>query len=168
MLFVDRETNSLWSQLHGQAVSGPMKGTPLRVLPSLQTTWKFWRERHPDTRVMVVARQPGRPYLYRNRPPGSSSPRKRSSIHDTSALGLGVVVGGEAIFFPLRELDRTRTPLKLKLGGKPLTLYYHKEGLTAWVEDERGNLVPSVLAYQAGWKAFNPGSRVYRAQPSDR
>ena len=34
LLFVDRETSSIWSQLHGQAVSGPLEGTPLQVVAS--------------------------------------------------------------------------------------------------------------------------------------
>jgi hypothetical protein len=38
LLFVDRETHSIWSQLDNQAVSGEMKGAPLQVIASLQTT----------------------------------------------------------------------------------------------------------------------------------
>lgn len=168
LLFVDRETHSVWSQLHGQAVSGPMKGTPLRPVPALQTTWGFWRSLHPETRVLVVAGKEGYPYLYRNRKPGTRRRGKRPTRHDTSALGLGLVVGGQAMFFPFRELERGATPLRLTLGGKPVVIHYRGEGLTAWAEDAKGNLLPGVLAYQEGWMAFNPSSEVYRVRARGR
>lgn len=166
LLFVDRETNSIWSQLHGQAVIGPMTGTPLQVVPSMQATWKFWRTQHPDTRVMIAEGKKGRPYFYRNRKPGTRPAKKRASSHDTSSLGLGLVLGDQAMFFPFRELDRIATPLKLTVGGEEVTLHYRKEGLAAWAEDAGGNLLPTVLAYEAGWMAFNPDSEVFRAQAS--
>ncbi len=163
LLFVDRETGSLWSQLHGAAVSGPLEGSPLRIIPALQTTWAFWREQHPDTRVLMLAGKEGRPYLYRNRRPGTR-PTRRPTQHDTSALGLGLVVGGEAMFFPFRELDSAPTPLQFELGGRPVSVHYRPQALTAWGEDAQGNLLPGVLAYEEGWKAFNPDSRIYRAR----
>lgn len=168
LLIVDRETNSVWSQLEGAAVSGSMKGTPLWVVPSLQTTWKFWRENHPDTRVVVVEGLKGRPYLYRNREPGTPLRGERPRNHDTSALGLGLVVDGKAIFFPFRELDKSSTPIKLKLGGQEFRVHYRRDALTAWAEDAKGNLLSAVLAYEKGWMAFNPGSAVYQANTSGR
>jgi hypothetical protein len=163
LVFVDRETNSVWSQLHGGAVSGPLTGTPLRALPSVQATWKFWRQTHPDTRVLIVKGEKGRPYLYRNRKPGTPPPEKAPTRHDTSALGLGLVVGGEAMFFPFRELDRVSTPLKLTLGREQVTVHYRKAALTAWAEDAEGRLLTGVLVYRDGWRAFFPKTRTYRA-----
>jgi len=45
----DKETNTLWSQLLGEAVSGEKVGTKLEFLPAVMTTWSSWREMHPDT-----------------------------------------------------------------------------------------------------------------------
>lgn len=53
LILYDRATRSLWSQLLGEAVVGPEKGTTLEELPSEQTTWGDWRSRHPDTLVLV-------------------------------------------------------------------------------------------------------------------
>jgi hypothetical protein len=39
LLFYDHETDSLWSQLGGQAVTGPLAGTSLHLLPTTLTTW---------------------------------------------------------------------------------------------------------------------------------
>lgn len=49
MVMYDHETNSLWSQLLGEAVEGPLKGTKLEFVASLQTTWSEWKILHPDT-----------------------------------------------------------------------------------------------------------------------
>jgi hypothetical protein len=162
LLIVDRETGSVWSQLHGKAVIGPMEGTPLETIPTMQTTWKFWRERHPDTKVMVFADQDGRPYFYRNSKPGSRPPRRTS--HDTSTLGLGLAVGEDPIFFPLHELGRATTPFKMELGGQTITVFYNEDGLTAWAENAGGELLPSVLAYQSGWMDFFPQSKSFKAR----
>ena len=55
LLFVDRETQSIWSQLEGKAINGPMKGKTLQNIPALQTTWKNWKTKHPTTKVWFVA-----------------------------------------------------------------------------------------------------------------
>ncbi len=163
LLFMDRETNSVWSQLHGKSILGPMKDSPLEMIPSIQSTWKFWREKHPGTKVMIEEGKEGRAYLYRNRKPGTPAPKPRPTTHDISALGLGLVLGGDAMFYPLRELENTATPMKVTVGGEAVTIHHDKEGMTAWAVDGEGTLLPAVLAYEAGWKDFFPASRVFTA-----
>lgn len=48
----DRQTNSLWSQLLGEAVQGPLQGTELDYLPSFQTTWEDWKAQYPNTTAL--------------------------------------------------------------------------------------------------------------------
>jgi hypothetical protein len=45
----DRQTDSLWSQLLGEAVEGPLMGTKLEFLPAFQTTWAEWKAQHPES-----------------------------------------------------------------------------------------------------------------------
>ncbi len=163
LLFVDRETGSIWSQLHGKAISGQLKDAPLKVLPSMQTTWKHWRGLHPDTKVMVVKGQHGYPYVYRSWRPGSPRPKKRPTQHDISALGLGLVVNGEAIYFPFTELAKTKTPMKMEVGGETISVHYKADAFTAWAENARGELLTGVLAYRHGWLDFFPKSRIFEA-----
>ena len=47
VLLYDHQTESLWSQLKEEAVTGPQTGTRLRVLPSITTTWNAWRRCTP-------------------------------------------------------------------------------------------------------------------------
>ena len=136
LLVVDRETDSVWSQLDNKAISGPMEGTPMTIIPALQTTWKFWREKHPDTKVMKPEGKQGRKYLYRNRKigaPGSRPrPTSRPTTHDLSIIGLGINIDGKAMYYPFRELDKVDTPLEQTIGGRAITIHYVKDAITAW------------------------------------
>jgi len=56
-LMYDRQTQTLWSQLTGQPVFGPLVAknlAPLRVLPLTVTTWREWKALHPRTRVLSL------------------------------------------------------------------------------------------------------------------
>ncbi len=162
LLVVDRETGSVWSQLAGRAIAGEMEGTPLQAVPAMQTTWKFWRGKHPDTRVMVLPDTRGRPYTYQEFVPGTR--RRRGGGHDTSALGFGLALGNEAWFFPFRELEALSGPLEMTVAGQSVRVFYDREGLTAWAEDPDGNLLMGVLAYERGWRSFHPDTRVWRSR----
>jgi len=69
-LMFDRETETLWSNLTGKPVLGPLVGEELtlRVLPLVVTTWGEWRREYPDTTVLSLETgydrdyRPGQPY----------------------------------------------------------------------------------------------------------
>ena len=50
----DRLTNSLWNQLTGEPVIGPLwdSGIKLDFFPVMLTTWEEWLALHPDTTVL--------------------------------------------------------------------------------------------------------------------
>ena len=48
----DRETGSIWSELTGQAVDGPLKGTRLKPITSWIMTWRAWADLHGDSYVL--------------------------------------------------------------------------------------------------------------------
>ena len=61
----DRETESLWWPLIGKSVSGPLKGTRMKVLDEgnwAQTTWREIRNNHPDALVMQSGLDFERPF----------------------------------------------------------------------------------------------------------
>lgn len=55
-LMFDRQTNSLWNQFTGEPVSGPLvnSGIKLKIRPVTITTWKRWKKRHADTKVLSL------------------------------------------------------------------------------------------------------------------
>ena len=52
LVMYDRQTDTLWSQFLSRGVRGPLAGTQLEILPSLQTTWEQWLQLHPDTQLL--------------------------------------------------------------------------------------------------------------------
>ncbi len=54
VLMYDRNTESLWSQLMGQAISGRLKGVKLPLLPVFHNSWSEWQSRYPDTKVLSL------------------------------------------------------------------------------------------------------------------
>lgn len=139
LIMFDRETGSLWSHVTGKAVSGPLEGTRLRMLPALHTAWGLWRATHSDTLVLEkpsrwVATEPHR-------------------WEPTYALGL--VVDGEAIGFPFGEL--ARAPLAhLTFAGRPLLVVYIGPAATAvafWREaDGRALAFHRLARHGTGWR----------------
>ena len=48
LLIYNRASESLWSQVMGQAVSDPRKGERLITVPIYHTTWADWINQHPQ------------------------------------------------------------------------------------------------------------------------
>jgi hypothetical protein len=63
-LMYDQGTQSLWSNLTGEPVGGPLlgKGVALPVLPVTVTTWADWHVMHPETTVLSETTGFGRDY----------------------------------------------------------------------------------------------------------
>lgn len=55
-LMYDRQTRTLWNQMTGEPVMGPLvsRDVTLEVLPVVLTTWEAWQSQHPDTLVVDV------------------------------------------------------------------------------------------------------------------
>ena len=55
-LMFDRTTYSLWSNIYGKPLVGPMsqKDVALKRYPLTQTTLAQWKALHPDTQVLVI------------------------------------------------------------------------------------------------------------------
>ena len=56
MTIRDEQTQSWWSANDGVSMDGPMKGTRLHWHPFYQTTFREFRELHPDGEVMVYGK----------------------------------------------------------------------------------------------------------------
>ena len=110
MIMFDRQTESWWQQLVGEAIIGELLGERLTVLPSFLVSWGDFKEAFPDGRVLSRdtghQRQYGRnPYeLYDRQTPflffGEADKRLRP-------LDRVVVVeeGEDAVAFPLSVLE---------------------------------------------------------------
>ena len=107
LVMFDRETDSLWAQVTGQAVEGSLKGTPLTIVPAVQTTWQKWVSAHPDT-LVLDKRGSYRSDPYRSYYSGSSTGIIGESVRDvrlpSKELVVGVTIGGVAKAYPFSRL----------------------------------------------------------------
>lgn len=53
LVMYDRRSKSLWSQTMGKAIAGPSTGRTLTRFPSILTTWKQWKAKHPHTMAVT-------------------------------------------------------------------------------------------------------------------
>ena len=54
LIMYDRQTESLWQQITGEAFAGKSRGSQLRILPLSMVTWDEWRQQYPDSEVLTV------------------------------------------------------------------------------------------------------------------
>jgi hypothetical protein len=52
LVMYDRQTNSYWPQALGEAVTGPLTGTKLQLVPVQLVAWRDWRAAHPGGKVL--------------------------------------------------------------------------------------------------------------------
>lgn len=108
LVMYDRQTESLWSQLLGESVSGEMLGVKLEFLPSWHTTWGQWKEMHPETLALRKGFRGGRdPYVgyYQSNSAGIIGETFRDDRLATKEFVLGVEIDGAAIAYPYRVLS---------------------------------------------------------------
>lgn len=92
--------------------------------------------------------------------PGNDYPR--TSGHDIQNLGLGLDVGGSALFFSLEKLFEENSPLLYKVNEYELLIHFDSLGLTAWTEDSNERMIPSVIVYDWAWINFYPNTEVFK------
>lgn len=149
-LMVDRQTRTLWLNLTGEAVLGPLaaRSVRLRRLPLTTTSWGAWRRAHPSTTVLAVDRVAGRALGYDYRP-GAADERRRGVRFPTGSPDArlpgneevyGLRIGDSAKAYAIGALARSGVLHDL-LGGVPIVL----------VADDDGG---GVRAYASGEERF--------------
>ena len=130
MLMKDVETGSDWPQMLGEAVNGPLKGKSLEPIPSVWTDWKTWRTEHPDTTVLKL---PQTIDYYRHSPASSASSFEKRYF---SALQWGIVRGGRALSWPLKEFAQ-QPVINDTFAGLPLVIIFESESATITAFERR-------------------------------
>jgi hypothetical protein len=174
VLLYDRGTESLWSQLKQQAVSGRLKGTRLQALPLEHTSWADWHARHPATLVLSTDTGFARDYAH---DPYAGYERvqrllfnveHRDDRYAPKEWVLGVTVGAARKAYPFSVLEsaargRGTHELRDTVGGQAIYVRYDARHRTAQALDAQRRALPSVMAFWFAWVAFNPDTEVYRA-----
>ena len=135
-LMFDRATNSLWSNLTGEAVIGTRAadGASLTMLPMTLTRWDIWRQRHPDTTVMnadpAVAQRTGYRYVEGAADEARAGVEfpvwRQSDLLERTARVYALRIGAEAKAYPLDKL-RAEGLVHDELGGLAIALVVDSE-----------------------------------------
>lgn len=108
LVMYDRETSSEWSQLLGEALTGPLKGTKLELVASSRMTWKEWRERYPNTLALRKPKYTGfdsYDSYYRSDAAGLVGEAIRDDRLEIKQLVVGINIADVAIAYPYFELE---------------------------------------------------------------
>ena len=105
-LMYDRQSDSLWSQVLGEAVWGPLRGRKLERLPAVLTTWGAWRAAHPDTEALATSGDPTDPYAtyYTSPDAGARGAAVRDDRLPRKALVLGALVDDQPTAYSMEAL----------------------------------------------------------------
>ncbi|WP_418314830.1 DUF3179 domain-containing protein [Piscinibacter sakaiensis] len=165
VLLYDRATSSLWSQIMQQAISGPAKGTRLKMLPVTHTSWADWRSRQPSTTVLSTDTGFFRNYRldpyagYEQRSALMFDVQNRDDRIGAKEWVLGVEIGGRHKAYPFSVLEKrvdAKGEFADRLGGQALRIRFDARHRSAEALDAQGQVLPTITAYWFAWVAFHP------------
>jgi Protein of unknown function (DUF3179) len=174
LLLYDRQTDSRWPQILGQAISGPARGQMLEQVGLDWTSWGRWRAAHPDT--LVLSTRTGYLRQYGNDPYGSYN---YGAAHEL--FGYYKPGQGRFLYFPLlhesdrfdekevmvaaelgphrlavrKALLRARGTVQARLGGQPVAFRYDPalDAGRAYLSG-RGGSADRLVSFDVMWLAW--------------
>lgn len=171
VLLYDRETESLWSQIMSQSVSGQRVGQSLTPLPITHTTWRAWLRKHPET--LVLSDDTGHFRDYR-RDPYAGYEKSRGTYfavnneapdnYHPKEVVLGLNVDGVYKAYPFVELDKHgKSRFNDRVNGADFTIDWDSENRSVTITDDQGNPVAGIQGFWFAWFAFHPDTEVFKA-----
>lgn len=128
LVMYDKETESYWGQVGGEAIKGELKGTKLEVLPSNILTFGEWKSLHTNTKVLTKNLGFNRnydldPYEGSDRPelPAGWPISNEDSRLLPREKVLGIQVGQEFKAYSLTQLKNA--VINDEIGGKKLVIF---------------------------------------------
>jgi hypothetical protein len=170
MLLYDRETESLWSQLMGRAISGPQKGKRLTMLPLVHTSWNDWRSRFPDSRVLSLETGFNRDYTRSPYPGYETSEDVYFAVDHVSRRYhpkeqvIGLEIDGVFKAYPFTELGKARGDIVDEVAGRKIRVTFLPEHGTGQIFLLDGTELATVTSYWFAWYSFHPDTDIYQTR----
>lgn len=172
LVLYDRKTDSLWSQILGEAIVGEMTGTRLTVLSSDQIRFGDWKKLHPGGEVL--SRDTGATRFYGQDPYGDYYTTQGTYFpvgKNDNRLGdkdfvLGIVVNGKAkAYWP--EAIKKDGEITDQFEGKTIIARYEKEIDAVRLFSAEGGEIQLVRinpfgAFWFSWVAAHPDTELYK------
>ena len=150
LVMYDRQTDSLWSQILGEAVAGPLKGTKLEFVPALHTTWADWKAQHPDTLALVKGYSGAYDSYagyYQSSQAGVLGETRSDDRLYVKEFVVGVEQNGEAVAYPFGALNE-QPVVNDVIGGVPVLVVFEADSGASAVFGRRVN--GQTLTFSAG------------------
>lgn len=171
VLLYDRDTQSLWSQIMGQAVSGQLVGQKLTTIALSHTTFGAWLQEHPDTLVLDTDTGFRRNY---DRNPYDGYEKSRDIYFKTSHKApdyyhpkervLGLESGGSFKAYPFIELSKQgKANFEDSFDGKQVIIKWDEKSQSGNIYAANGKMTPTIQSYWFAWFAFHPNTEVFKA-----
>lgn len=170
LLMYDRSSDSLWSQILGEAVVGEMTGTELKILSSDQTKYGKWKDLNPQGQVLSkdtgVARVYGHdPYADYYFTPGIFFPVDNKDTRlDEKDFILGIVINGQAKAY-LPSAIKSIGELEETFQGKNLLIRYEADVDAVRIYEKINNQLERVnplAGFWFIWVAVHPNTELYK------
>ena len=170
VLMFDRQTESLWSQLFLQSVTGSQFGTPLTFVPSDQMLYKSWRERFPKGSVLSNSTGHNRNYNVDPYADYFQDPDPLFPVGDIrndlepKAWVFGVLVDDFPIAFARDQLPSGQL-LEETVNGKQITILYDEPSQNIQVTDpQTGQQLTGLWSFWFAWQAFHPTTDLWTGE----
>ena len=170
-LLYDRETESLWAQYEGRAVSGPLAGKQLERVVVRQELMGIWFQRHPETQVLA---RPERMRIdYRYSPYAEYwvsekvplEVRARDDRYHPKEVVLGIQLAGKARAYLGSILTSAGGRIVDDFEGQKIRVVYDTNSSTfQW---DIPDSVRVTEAYWFAWKSLHPETEIWREARSD-
>jgi hypothetical protein len=167
MLMYDRETESLWSQIGANAVTGALMGQSLELLRSRIMPWKAWRKAHPKTTILSKKtghrRDYGRtPYAGYETSKQLYFPVKTDTRRHPKMPTLGLrIPNGPSRAYPGEEIARAGGRIEDVFSGQRVSVSYDSK--TKHFDFEIPEGIEVIEGFWFAWMAFHPESSVFES-----
>jgi len=172
LVMYDRKTDSLWSQVLGEAVVGEMTGTQLKTLPSDQILYGNWKEAHPNGEVL--SRDTGSFRSYGSSPYGDYFAVTNLSLRlakptDTrlpnDAFVFGIVENGKAKAYSTESV-KDKGEVQDVFEGTTFLLKHEKDldvvRMFKRLPDSTWERVNPISSFWFSWAAAHPETDLYK------
>ena len=172
LVMYDRKTDTLWSQVLGEAIVGDLTGTMLKTLPSDQVLYGKWKEQHPDGEVL--SKDTGVVRLYGTSPYGSYFDVQNFSLQMVSktdaripndAFVFGIVENGKAKAYAVESI-KEKGEVEDMFEGATFILRHDPDldvvRMAKRNSDGREERINPLSGFWCSWVAAHPDTELYK------
>lgn len=164
LVMYDRESESLWQQITGEAIVGKFLGKRLKQIPTSGMRWRDFKGKFSDSKVL--SRNTGFSRDYDQYPYGSYEQDLSTlfpveggvdqTIHPKTIV-YGIEVNGKYKAYQQESIAK-EGEIKDIVAGATVTISYNNGDVTVTRNSEE---IPATRIFWFAWKAFRPDTELY-------